>query len=179
METWGKNKVQEEQQRRHHEGGEYGGSNEESIWWDKWNSSRMKAMKQVLEFQSKSTVYKNGVSKNIKQQAEAMQKSFSVQSSQPTVATPPALKYQCHLCGLRFPPLPDLGQHHQEKHLTVKQAVTTNGLGEPKTGLYTLSKDGVLMSSSSKPYKQLLLSAARPSDSKEILDIAHFACCKA
>lgn len=140
---------------------------------------RMKATKQVLEDQSKSTVNKNGVSKHKKQQAEAMQKSFSVQISQPTVATPPALKCQCHLCGSRFPPLPDLGQHHQEKHLTVKQAFITNGLGEPKTGLYTLSKDGVLMSSSSKPDKQLLLSAARPSNSKEILDIAHFACCKA
>jgi hypothetical protein len=96
---------------------------------------RMKAMKQVLEDQSKSTLNKNGVSKHKTQQAEAMQKSFSVQSSQPTVATPPALKYQCRLCGLRFPPLPDLGQHHQEKHLTVKQAFITNGLGEPKTSL--------------------------------------------
>ncbi len=62
---------------------------------------------------------------------------------------------------------------------TVKQAFITNGLGEPKTGLYTLSKDGVLMSSSAKPDKQLLLSAAHPSNSKEILDIAHCACCKA
>lgn len=52
---------------------------------------RMKATKQVLEDQSKSTVNKNGVSKHKKQQAEAMQKSFSVQISQPTVATPPAL----------------------------------------------------------------------------------------
>jgi hypothetical protein len=63
---------------------------------------RMKAMKQLLEDQSKSIVNKNGVSKHKKQQAEAMQKSFSVQSSQPTVAAPPALKYQCYLCGLRF-----------------------------------------------------------------------------
>jgi hypothetical protein len=126
---------------------------------------RMKAMKQVLDDHHSTNPIKGVLTR--KQHAEVMRKNLA--SNQPNGA---ALKYQCRFCGLRFPLLPDLGRHHQEKHLTVKQAFITNGLGEPQTGMYMLSKDGVLMPS--KPNNKLLSSP----DSKEILDVARFACCK-
>ncbi len=126
---------------------------------------RMKAMKQVLDDHHSTNPIKGVLTR--KQHAEVMRKNLV--SNQPNGA---ALKYQCRFCGLRFPLLPDLGRHHQEKHLTVKQAFITNGLGEPQTGMYMLSKDGVLMPSKSN---NKLLSSP---DSKEILDVARFACCK-
>lgn len=85
--------------------------------------------------------------------------------------TPPPPMFKCRFCGLQFPLLPDLGRHHQAEHSAVKQAFITNSLGECQTGIYTLTKDGILVPTQGEKLK-------RSPNSRELLEVARSACCK-
>lgn len=79
--------------------------------------------------------------------------------------------HKCRFCGLQFPSLPDLGRHHQAEHSALKQAFITNSHGECQTGIFTLSKDGILIPLQSEKLK-------RAPNSKELLEVGRSACCK-
>jgi hypothetical protein len=126
---------------------------------------RMRAVKQVLEDQKMKRPPRKRDRK-----AERARRLAKLAGNNGTPA-PITTKFKCRFCGLEFALLPDLGRHHQAEHSAVKQAFIINGRGEVQTGMFTLTKDGII-----GPLQGELLN--RPPNSKELLEVARSTCCK-
>ncbi|KAG0602146.1 hypothetical protein M758_11G162800 [Ceratodon purpureus] len=126
---------------------------------------RMRAVKQVLEDQKTKRPPRKRDRK-----AERARRLAKLAGNSSTPA-PIATKFKCRFCGLEFTLLLDLGRHHQAEHSAVKQAFIINGRDEVQTGIYTLTKDGII-----GPLQGELLN--RPPNSKELLEVARSTCCK-
>lgn len=140
---------------------------------------RMRAVKQVLEDQKTKRPSRKRDRKA--ERARRLAKLAGISSIphpalNPTpvpaqAATTVANTIKCRFCGLEFALLPDLARHHQADHAAIKQAFIINGRGECQTGIYTLTKDGII-----GPLQGELLN--RAPNSRELLEVARSTCCK-
>lgn len=126
---------------------------------------RMRAVKQVLEDQK--------TKRPPRKRDRKAERARRLAKLAVTSATPASIanRFKCRFCGLEFALLPDLGSHHQAEHSAVKQAFIINGRGECQTGIYTLTKDGII-----GPLQGELLN--RTPNSQELLEVARASCCK-
>jgi len=127
---------------------------------------RMRAVKQVLEDQKTKRPPRKRDRK-----AERARRLARLAVNSGAAPALIANRLKCRFCGLEFALLPDLSRHHQAEHSAVKQAFIINGRGECQTGIYTLTKDGII-----GPLQGELLN--RPPNSQELLEVARSTCCK-
>lgn len=127
---------------------------------------RMRAVKQVLVDQKTKRPPRKRDRKA--ERARRLAKLAVVQGGTPA---PIAIKIKCRYCVLECASLPDLLRHLQVEHAAVKQAFIINGRGECQTGIYTLTKDGII-----GPLQGELLN--RPPNSQELFEVARSTCCK-
>lgn len=127
---------------------------------------RMRAVKQVMEDQKTKRPPRKRDRK-----AERARRLARLAVSSGAAPAPIANRLKCRFCGLDFALLPDLSRHHQAEHSAVKQAFIINGRGECQTGVYTLTKDGII-----GPLQGELLN--RPPNNQELLEVARSTCCK-
>lgn len=127
---------------------------------------RMRAVKQVLGDQKTKRPPRKRDRK-----AERARRLAKLAVAQGDTPAPMAARLKCRFCGLDFAAVLDLTKHHQAEHSAVKQAFIINGRGECQTGIYTLTKDGII-----GPLQGELLN--RTPNSYELFEVARATCCK-
>lgn len=132
---------------------------------------RMRAVKQVLEDQKTKRPPRPPRKRDRKAERARRLARLAAVSGTPAPISANANGFKCRFCGSEFALLPDLSKHHQTEHSAVKQAFIINGRGECQTGIYTLTKDGII-----GPLHSELLN--RPPNSQELLEVARSTCCK-